>query len=114
MYRYMKEWHKNPQWSLSCCLALFLPLNELSGEIHGLAGRNVLKQQLQTGKIDMPSMSSSFKDSGVVNFDLGEDQTEEKEKRHDDKTATNRGLGHSHPRQDQHHDLPRQTCDTPL
>ena len=70
MCRYMLEWRKNPQWSLSCCLALLLPLNDLQGEIRGLAGRSILKQQLQTGKVDMPSMSGAFKDSGAVTFDL--------------------------------------------
>ena len=73
MYRYLKEWRKNPKWSLSCCLALLLPLNELQGEIRGLAGANVLKQQLQTGKINMPSITSTLKDSGVVNFTLEEE-----------------------------------------
>ena len=54
---------------------MVLPFTELQGEIRGLAGRNMLKQQLSTGRINMPSMSSSFKDSGVVNFDLAEDET---------------------------------------
>ena len=53
---------------------LLLPLNDLHGEIRGLTGRNILKQQLQTGKIDMPSMSGALKDSGVANFGL-EDET---------------------------------------
>lgn len=54
---------------------MVLPLTDLQGEIRGLAGRNVLKQQLQTGKINMPSMSDSFKDSGAVTFGLEEDET---------------------------------------
>ena len=74
IYRYVKEWRKNPKWSLSCCLALLLPLNELQGEIRGLAGTNVFKQQLQTGRIDMPSMTTAIKDSGVVNFTLEEEE----------------------------------------
>ena len=73
MYCYLKEWRKNPKWSLSCCLALLLPLNELQGEIRGLAGANVLKQQIQTGKINMPSITSTLKDSGIVNFTLEEE-----------------------------------------
>ena len=73
MYCYLKEWRKNPKWSLSCCLALLLPLNELQGEIRGLAGTNVLKQQIQTGKINMPSITSTLKDSGIVNFTLEEE-----------------------------------------
>ena len=74
IYRYFKEWRKNPKWSLSCCLALLLPLNELQGEIRGLAATNVLKQQLQTGRIDMPSMTTTIKDSGVVDFTLQEEE----------------------------------------
>ena len=68
----MSEWRKNPQWSFSCCLALLLPLNELQGEVHGLAGRNVLKHQWQTGKVEMLSISAALKDSGAVAFDLEE------------------------------------------
>ena len=68
--RYMKDWRKNPQWSFSCCLALLMPLNDLQAEIGGLAKRNVVKQQLKTGDIGIPSMSSAFKDSGAVSFAL--------------------------------------------
>lgn len=84
----MKEWRKNPQWSLSCCLALLLPLNELQGEIRGLAGKNILKQQLQTGKIDMPSMSKTLKDSGAVAFGLGDDESSQTEESDHDKVIT--------------------------
>lgn len=55
---------------------MVLPLTNLQGEIRGLTGRNVLKQQLQTGKIDMPSMTSSFKETGVVTFGLKEEETD--------------------------------------
>ena len=51
-----------------------LPLNDLQGEVRGFAGRIDLKNQLQTGKVNMPSISSSFQDSGAVNFSLEEDQ----------------------------------------
>ena len=74
VYRYIKEWRKNPKWSFSCCLALLLPLNDLQGEVRGMAGKNILKQQLQTGKIDMPSISGTLKDSGVVNVGLEEEE----------------------------------------
>ena len=35
-----------------------------------LAGRNMLKQQLQTGRIDMPSIANTLKDSGAVDLTL--------------------------------------------
>ena len=88
MYRYVKEWRKNPQWSLSCCLALLLPLTDLQGEIRGMAGGNVLKQQMQTGKVDMPSMSGTFKDSGAVNFALEEEGANTSEERDHQKGIT--------------------------
>ena len=75
LHRYIKEWRKNPKWSLSCCLALVLPLTELQSEIRGLTGKNVLTQQLQTGKIGMPSVSSTLKESGLVSFELKEQET---------------------------------------
>ena len=43
-----------------------------------MAATNVLKQQLQTGRIDMPSMTTTIKDSGVIKLTLEEveDSTE--------------------------------------
>lgn len=67
---YKKEWHKNPKWSLSCCLALLLPLNNLQKEIGGLAGMNILRQQLQTGRIEMPSTVNTVRNSGTVDITL--------------------------------------------
>ena len=72
LYHYIKAWRKNPKWSFSCCLALVLPLTELQSEIRGLTGTNILKQQLKTGEMDMPSVSSTLKDSGLVTFELKE------------------------------------------
>ncbi|XP_068730350.1 uncharacterized protein [Montipora capricornis] len=70
IFRFIKEWRQNPQWSVSCFLALLLPLNDLQSEIRGTAGKNLLTQQVQTGKIDMPSVSSTLNESGAVSFDL--------------------------------------------
>ena len=72
LYRYIKEWRKNPHWSFSCCLALLLPLNELQGELSGLAGENFLKNQLETGQIEKPSLISAVKDSGAIDVTLEE------------------------------------------
>ena len=72
LYRYIKEWRKNPHWSVSCCLALLLPLNELQGELSGLAGENFLKNQLETGQIEKPSLVSAVKDSGAIDVTLEE------------------------------------------
>ena len=69
-YNYVKEWRKNPQLSLSCCLALLLPLNDFQGELRGLTGRNILKQQVQTGRVDMPSIAKTLKESGAVDITL--------------------------------------------
>ncbi|KAL9952992.1 hypothetical protein ACROYT_G040333 [Oculina patagonica] len=70
LYQYLNEWRKNPHWSFSCCLALLLPLNDLQGEIRGMAGKNVLKTQLQTGGVEKPSIFSSAKDSGAMDITL--------------------------------------------
>jgi len=55
---------------------LLLPLNDLQGEIRGMVGKNVLKTQLQTGRVDKPSIASSAKDSGAISITLmpGEDK----------------------------------------
>ena len=69
-FRFIKEWRKNPQWSLSCCLALLLPLNDLHNEIRGMTGKNLLNEQVQTGNFNMPSVSSTLNESGAVSFEL--------------------------------------------
>ena len=84
IYRFIKEWLKSPKWSFSCCLALLLPLNDLQGELRGFAGRNVFKNQLQTGKMNMPSISSSFQDTGAINFSLEKDQPDLTDERNSD------------------------------
>ncbi|XP_078379719.1 uncharacterized protein LOC144662718 [Oculina patagonica] len=75
IYNFLKEWRKNPQCSCSCCLAILLPLNEMQGEIRGLTGKSILRWQLQSGKMDKPSVSSTFKDTGALEFSL--DETDE-------------------------------------
>ena len=35
-----------------------------------MTGKNVLKQQLQSGNVSMPSVSGALKESGAVSFDL--------------------------------------------
>ena len=72
MFNYFKEWRKNRQWSLSCCLALLLPLNELQGEIHGMAGTNITETQLQTGEFELTTVGSAVKDSGIIDVTLEE------------------------------------------
>ena len=56
---------------------MVLPLTELQSKVRGLAGRNMLKQQISTGAVNMPSMSSTFNESGVVTFDLTDDETDQ-------------------------------------
>ena len=70
VYRYFKEWRKNPHWSLSCCLALFLPLNDLQGEISGFAETDVLKSQVKTGDMEMSTILISLEDGGVTDDEL--------------------------------------------
>ena len=78
MYGYFKEWQQNPQWSLSCFLALLLPLSGLQAEVTGMVETNVLDNQLQTGQEEMPTLVGAVKDSGVVDVTLeeGEQQQE--------------------------------------
>ena len=79
IYHYIKEWRKNPEWSLSCCLALLLPLRNFEGEIGGLAGGDVPMQQLQTGRIDIPSNANTGRDNAAVDISLEDYDAERKE-----------------------------------
>ena len=93
LYQYIQEWLQNPHWSFSCCLAFLLPLNDLQGEIRGMAGTNVLNTQLQTGGFAQPSISSFVNDSGALRVTLsgGEgqlcDDDKDKSKRRNYKVA---------------------------
>ena len=71
LHRYLTEWCKNPHCSLSCCLALLLPLNDLQGEIHGLAESNVVNEQLETGQMDTPTVTGAVQDSGAIDTRRG-------------------------------------------
>ena len=51
---------------------MLLPLNDLQGEIRGLMGRNVMRQQLQSGRIGMPSVTGAVRESGAVDLALEE------------------------------------------
>ncbi|KAL9978290.1 hypothetical protein ACROYT_G015789 [Oculina patagonica] len=84
LYQFIKEWRKNPTWSMSCCLAMLLPLNDLQGELRGLAGRNIMRMQLQSGRIGMPSVAGAVKDTGAVDFELeeGDDEATENQDQH--------------------------------
>ena len=79
IYHYVKEWRKNPEWSLSCCLALLLPLRNFEGEIGGLAGGDMPMQQLQTGRIDCPSNANTGRDNAAVDISLEDYDAERKE-----------------------------------
>ena len=72
LYGYFKEWLQNPQWSLSCFLALLFPLSDLQAEVTGMVETNVLDNQLQTGQVEMPALVGAVKDSGVVDDILEE------------------------------------------
>ena len=79
MYGYLMEWRKNPHCSLSCCLALLLPLNDLQGEISGLvgSGANVLDNQLQAGQTEDTTIFAAVKDSGAIDVSLEEGQQDD-------------------------------------
>lgn len=70
IYGYLREWRKNPQWSFSCFLALILPLLSLPADISGLAGTNLTNSQLDTGNVDMPTVTAAVQDSGAVEVTL--------------------------------------------
>ena len=57
-----------------------------------MTGKNFLKQQLQTGKVDMPSLSGALKESGAVSIELTTfpEQPEETSGSPSEKTETGR------------------------
>ena len=77
LYYYLREWWKNPHCSLSCCLALLLPLNDLQGQINGLASANVLNNQMQSGQMDAPNLIGAVKDSGAIDVSLKEGEQDD-------------------------------------
>ncbi|XP_078342711.1 uncharacterized protein LOC144628479 [Oculina patagonica] len=96
VYRYLKEWRKNPHWSLSCCLALLLPLIDLQGEMSGLAETDVLTSQLKSGDMEMPTIMIAEEDNCDADDHPEEgqgsgDEGSEPDKRAYDKTAATQG-----------------------
>ncbi len=69
---HFQQWRKNPHWSFSCCLALLLPLNDLQGDIRGLAATDVLKTQLESGNFEVSTVQAAVQDSGVIDVTLEE------------------------------------------
>ena len=89
IYSFIKKWRQNPQWSLSCCLALVLPLTGLQSEMLGMTGKNVLRQQLRTGEIGKPTISGTFKDSGAADISLEDNETSPTEENDHGGVSTN-------------------------
>ncbi|CAH3178529.1 unnamed protein product, partial [Porites lobata] len=112
IYHFVKEWRKNPKWSLSCCLALLLPLNQLQGEIRGFTEKNIMKQQLQTGNIEMPTIGSTLRESGAVDVTLEEHAEREQEEATTDEKTIAKGV--STITKVVIHKPPRETYDTKL
>lgn len=75
----MNEWRKNPQWSFSCCLALVLPLIALPGEISSLSKTNILRTQLDSGQMELGTLTDAVKNCGVIEVTLEEDEDKEKD-----------------------------------
>lgn len=75
----MNEWRKNPQWSFSCCLALVLPLIALPGEISSLSKTNILRTQLDSGQMELGTLTDAVKNCGVIEVTLGEDEDKEED-----------------------------------
>ena len=79
VFNCIRQWRKNRKWSFSCLLALLLPLNELQGELSGMAVRNILTQQFQSGDIEMPSITKTLRETVTLNISMEEEEEEEKE-----------------------------------
>lgn len=77
LYRYLREWWKDPHCSFSCCLAWLLHLNDLQGKIHGLAATDALNSQMQSGQMDAPTLIGAVKDSGAIDASLEQGQKDD-------------------------------------
>lgn len=67
-YRYFKEWRKNPQWSLSCCLALLLSFSDLQGDISDLVDTDVVKSQQYTEDMEIPTILTAVEENKATYF----------------------------------------------
>lgn len=56
-------------------MALLLPLNDLQGEIRGLAGTKAFNAQLDTGEFQMVTLQAAVKESGAFEVDEVDDGT---------------------------------------
>ena len=77
LYEYFTEWRKNPHLSFSCCLALLIPLSDLHGDIQGMAGTNIVDTQLQAGNLELTTVGSAVRDTGVIDVTLDEGEQDD-------------------------------------
>ena len=84
-----KRMAQEPKVVIILLPGLLLPLNNLLKEVGGLTGRNILRQQLQTGRIEMPLTANTVRDSGAVDMTL-EDRDVDCKK--EEETTTRSGL----------------------
>ena len=61
--------------------------------MRGLSGKSLFQQQLQSGKMDMPTMSGALKDSGTINFSLEEDEEKQGGEKNESKLKLFKGIG---------------------
>ena len=54
-----------------------MPLNDLQGEIHGLAATDALNNQMQSGQMDAPTLIGAVKDSGAIDVSLEQGQKDD-------------------------------------
>ena len=71
---YLKKWRKSPHWSFSCCLEFLLPLIDLSGDIGGVVGTDVLSTQLDTGHMEMSATVGVVQGSGTFDASVKENE----------------------------------------
>ena len=83
VFNCIKQWRKNPKWSFSCLLALLLPLNELQGELSGMAVRNILTQQFHSGDIDMPSITKTLRETIALSISIEEEENQQLLQKHE-------------------------------
>ena len=69
-----------------------MPLNQLQGEIRGLTGTNILKQQLQTGQFEVPTIASTLRESGAGDVTLEEHAEREQEEATTDEKTIEHGV----------------------
>lgn len=77
MVIFLKRWIKHPHWSATCCQNLLLPVHDLQEDTGNLISNGDLKDQAESGQVEMVPIHAGAKDNEGFEAIRGENEIDE-------------------------------------